>query len=86
MVLRFSLAVISCPKVPCPWLTLTFHLKISIPLAEDLEAVASAWREAGVSQLVHSCVEPGEFPAMQAIADRCPEVYLSIGLHPPGYG
>jgi len=51
-------------------------------LAEDLEAVASAWREAGVSQLVHSCVEPGEFPAMQAIADRCPEVYLSIGLHP----
>jgi TatD DNase family protein len=51
-------------------------------LAQDLEAVSAAWREAGVSQLVHSCVEPGEFAAIQAIADRCPEVYLSVGLHP----
>ncbi len=51
-------------------------------LAGDLDAVASAWRDAGVTQLVHSCVEPGEFPGMQAIADRCPEVYLSVGLHP----
>jgi TatD DNase family protein len=51
-------------------------------LAGDLEAVATAWREAGVTQLVHSCVQPGEFSAMQAIADRCPEVFLSVGLHP----
>lgn len=51
-------------------------------LAGDLEAVAAAWREAGVTQLVHSCVEPGEFAAMQAIADQCPEVYLAVGLHP----
>jgi TatD DNase family protein len=51
-------------------------------LAGDLEAVAAAWRAAGVTQLVHSCVEPDEFPALQAIADQCPEVYLAVGLHP----
>ncbi len=51
-------------------------------LAGDLEAVAAAWRKAGVTQLVHSCVEPGEFAGMQAIANRYPEIYLSVGLHP----
>ncbi len=48
----------------------------------DLEAVAEAWRNAGVTQLVHSCVEPAEFAAMQSIAKRYPEVYLAVGLHP----
>lgn len=50
--------------------------------AGDLDEVARAWRQAGVSALVHSCVEPGEFGAMQAIADRFPDLYLSVGLHP----
>ncbi|WOD40723.1 TatD family hydrolase [Nodosilinea sp. E11] len=50
--------------------------------AGDLDELARAWRQAGVSALVHSCVEPGEFPAMQAIADRIPELYLAVGLHP----
>ncbi len=48
----------------------------------DLDAVAAAWRSAGVTHLVHSCVEPSEFAAMQAIADRYPEVSLAVGLHP----
>jgi len=48
----------------------------------DLEAVASRWRESGVVRLVHSCVEPEEFPVMQALADRFPELSLSVGLHP----
>ena len=48
----------------------------------DLDAVATAWRAQGVTQLVHSCVEPNEFADMQAIADRFPEVFLAIGLHP----
>lgn len=48
----------------------------------DLEALAAAWRESGVIHLVHSCVEPAEFGGMQAIADRYPEVSLSVGLHP----
>ena len=48
----------------------------------DLDDVASAWRQAGVTHLVHSCVEPGEFNGMQTIADKYPEVSLSVGLHP----
>lgn len=48
----------------------------------DLDEVASSWRQAGVVHLVHSCVEPGEFEELQAIADRYPEVSLSVGLHP----
>jgi TatD DNase family protein len=50
--------------------------------AGDLDELAQAWRQAGVAALVHSCVEPGEFAAMQAIAHRIPELYLSVGLHP----
>lgn len=49
---------------------------------DDLDAVAVAWREAGVVRLVHSCVEPSEFPKMQTIADRFPELFLAVGLHP----
>ncbi|WP_008319315.1 TatD family hydrolase [Leptolyngbya sp. PCC 6406] len=48
----------------------------------DLDQVAAAWRAAGVVHLVHSCVEPGEFPKTQAIADRYPEVSFAVGLHP----
>lgn len=48
----------------------------------DLDAIAAAWREVGVTHLVHSCVEPAEFDGMRAIADVYPEVFLAIGLHP----
>ncbi len=48
----------------------------------DLDEVAAAWRRAGVVRLVHSCVDPSEFEGMQAIADRYPEVFLAVGLHP----
>jgi TatD DNase family protein len=59
------------------------HVHINFDsFADDLQEVAAAWRQAGVARLVHSCVEPAEFPAMQAIADRFPEVFLSVGLHP----
>jgi len=50
--------------------------------SDDLDAVRDRWRQAGVDRLVHSCVEPSEFEAMRAIADRCPELSLAIGLHP----
>lgn len=49
---------------------------------EDLEGVAQRWREAGVVRLIHSCVEPSEFGQIQAIADRFPEVFFAVGLHP----
>ncbi len=48
----------------------------------DLDEVASAWRQAGVAHLVHSCVEPSEFDAIRAIADRFNEISFAVGLHP----
>jgi TatD DNase family protein len=57
------------------------HLNFDI-FQEDLEAVQKRWQEAGVSQLVHSCVEPSEFRAIKALADRFPEMSFAVGLHP----
>lgn len=48
----------------------------------DRDAVAQAWRQAGVAHLVHSCVDPSEFSKIQAIAQRYPEVSIAVGLHP----
>lgn len=48
----------------------------------DLDAVAQNWRQAEVVRLVHSCVEPDEFNSIQAIADRFPELFFAVGLHP----
>ncbi|MFQ4136351.1 TatD family hydrolase [Nodosilinea sp. PGN35] len=50
--------------------------------AGDLDELTQAWRQAGVLALVHSCVEPTDFAAMQGLADRIPELFLSVGLHP----
>ncbi len=59
------------------------HVHINFDrFAEDLDAVAQRWRDAGVVRLVHSCVEPDEFEAIRAIADRFPEVRFAVGLHP----
>ncbi|MDX2213637.1 MAG: TatD family hydrolase [Oculatellaceae cyanobacterium bins.114] len=48
----------------------------------DLAEVAQQWRDVGVVRLVHSCVEPAEFQAIQAIAKRFPEISFAVGLHP----
>ncbi len=50
--------------------------------APDLDAVADRWRSAGVVGLVHSCVDPSEFERTRALADRFPELFFSVGLHP----
>ena len=49
---------------------------------DDLDAVVARWRQAGVRALVHACVEPGEIPAIRALADRLPELRYSVGVHP----
>jgi TatD DNase family protein len=49
---------------------------------DDLEEVARRWREAGVTALLHACVEPSEIPAIRALADRFPEMRYSVGVHP----
>ncbi|MEL6159435.1 MAG: TatD family hydrolase [Cyanobacteria bacterium J06627_32] len=48
----------------------------------DRDDVAAAWRAAGITHLVHSCVDPSEFTEIQAIAQRYPEVFMAVGLHP----
>ncbi|WP_448572743.1 TatD family hydrolase [Trichothermofontia sp.] len=48
----------------------------------DLAAIRQRWQAAGLVHLVHSCVEPREFPTLQALADRWPELSLAVGLHP----
>jgi len=59
------------------------HVHLNFDVFEpDLEAVAQHWRDAGVVQLVHSCVVPNEVPAIQAIATRFPELFFAVGLHP----
>lgn len=59
------------------------HVHINFDAFEaDLEAVRDRWRTNGVVQLVHSCVTPAEFTKTQALADRFPELFFSVGLHP----
>ncbi|MDY6937427.1 MAG: TatD family hydrolase [Cyanobacteriota bacterium] len=48
----------------------------------ELDAVCARWREAGVVQLVHSCVEPSEFESIRSLADRFAELSFAVGLHP----
>jgi TatD DNase family protein len=57
------------------------HINFEVFRAQ-LDELRSRWREAGVAQLVHSCVEPSEFASIQAIADRFPELSFAVGLHP----
>ncbi len=49
---------------------------------KDLDEVAARWRSAGVSSLLHACVEPSEIPSIKALADRFPELRYSVGIHP----
>lgn len=59
------------------------HVHINFDAFEaDLEAVRDRWRTNGVVQLVHSCVTPAEFTRTKELADRFPELFFSVGLHP----
>jgi TatD DNase family protein len=59
------------------------HVHINFDsFAPDLDAVADRWRSAGVVGLVHSCVDPSEFERTRGLADRFPELFFSVGLHP----
>ncbi|WP_413163261.1 TatD family hydrolase [Capilliphycus salinus ALCB114379] len=57
------------------------HLNFDV-LSSDLEAIQDRWKASGVVRLVHSCVHPGEFTQIQAIANRVENLYFSVGLHP----
>ena len=59
------------------------HVHINFDVFEsDLDVIRTHWQQAGVVHLIHSCVEPAEFPKTQALADQFPELSLSVGLHP----
>jgi TatD DNase family protein len=59
------------------------HVHLNFEAFEsDRDAVMARWREVGVVRLVHSCVEPSEFSAIQRLAQRYAELYFSVGLHP----
>lgn len=59
------------------------HVHLNFDVFEpDLAAVRSRWQAAGVVHLVHSCVEPAEFPQIQALARKFPEISFAVGLHP----
>ncbi len=48
----------------------------------DLDEVADRWREKGVKKLLHACVDLSEIPKIKNIANKFPEVYYAVGLHP----
>ena len=59
------------------------HVHINFDSFEpDIDLVAQRWREQGVVRLVHSCVEPGEFPVIQGLAQKFSELYFAVGMHP----
>ncbi|WP_269621830.1 TatD family hydrolase [Prochlorococcus marinus] len=59
------------------------HCHVVFPnFKDDLDEVASRWREVGVKALLHACVKPSEIPDIKSLADRFPEIRYSVGLHP----
>jgi len=59
------------------------HVHINFDVFQsDLDEVRQRWREAGVTYLVHSCVEPAEFGSIAALANQFPEVFFAVGMHP----
>lgn len=57
------------------------HLNFDV-FQPDLTAIRSRWQNSGVVHLVHSCVHPGEFAQIQAIAQQFAEISFAVGLHP----
>lgn len=57
------------------------HLNFDV-FQTDLDALQARWREAEVVHLVHSCVQPKEFPEIQALADHFGNLSFAVGLHP----
>ena len=49
---------------------------------EDIDLVAERWRAAGISSLLHACVEPSEIELIKTLADKFPELRYAVGVHP----
>ena len=63
------------------------HCHLDYPdLAEDLDGVVGRARGAGVGLLVTICTRLSKFDEVLAIAERFPNVYCSVGVHPHDAG
>lgn len=59
------------------------HVHLNFPeFAGELLPLRARWQQAGVVGLVHSCVTPEEFGAIQALVQDLPELVCAVGLHP----
>jgi TatD DNase family protein len=63
------------------------HCHINFPeLAGDLEGVIARMRTAGVTHALCVSVSLETFPEVLAIAERFPNIYASVGVHPNQHG
>lgn len=63
------------------------HCHLSFPeLAGDIDAVLERMAGAGVSAALNVCVTLEEFPQVLALAQRRPEIWASVGVHPDSQG
>jgi len=58
------------------------HLDFPDFAEEGVETVLARARAAGVGTFVTICTRITEFPTVLAIAERYPDVYCSVGIHP----
>jgi TatD DNase family protein len=59
------------------------HCHLDFPeFAPELDEVVARARRAGVGRMVTICTRLDQFDRVRAIAERFPEVYCSVGVHP----
>jgi len=59
------------------------HCHLDFPeLAAELDDVVARARRAGVGRMVTICTRLDQFERVRAIAERFPDVYCSVGVHP----
>ena len=59
------------------------HCHLDFPeLAGDIEAVLSLMRENGVTHALCISVTLEDFPRVRALAERYPQLYATVGVHP----
>ena len=51
-------------------------------LGGDLDTVLDAARQHAVTHMLCVCIDMDNFPAVQALAERYPRVFASVGVHP----
>jgi TatD DNase family protein len=59
------------------------HCHLDFPeFAPELDEVVARARRAGIGRMVTICTRLDQFDRVRAIAERFPEVYCSVGVHP----